>query len=201
MKTLQQGAEAIIKLDKNILKNRIKKSYRIPKLDEKIRKSRTKSEAKILEKCQQLNLNTPKLINQDKFSIEIEYIKGDTLSRTLNTYKEKQQLELMQQLGKQTAELHKNNLIHGDLTTSNTIKQDTTNKLFIIDFGLGYHSTKIENKAVDLHLIKQALEAKHYQNHNKLFNQLIKSYQSNYKDASKILEQLKKVELRGRYKH
>lgn len=201
MKTIQQGAEAIIKLDKNIIKNRISKKYRIAKLDEKIRKSRTKSEAKILEKCQELKLNTPKLIYQDKYTLEIEYIKGDTLSRTLNTYPEKQQLKLMQQLGKQTAELHKNNLIHGDLTTSNTIKQKSTNKLFIIDFGLGYHSTKIEDKAVDLHLIKQALEAKHYQNHTKLFKHLIKAYKSNYKEADNILKQLEKVESRGRYKH
>ena len=51
-KIIAQGAEAIITKDKNtIIKNRIKKSYRIPVLDERIRKSRTKAEAKIIKKA------------------------------------------------------------------------------------------------------------------------------------------------------
>ena len=42
-KILQQGAEAIIYLkDSKVIKDRIKKSYRIPELDDKIRKQRTK---------------------------------------------------------------------------------------------------------------------------------------------------------------
>ena len=46
MKILAQGAEAVISLEENsegsrIVKERIKKSYRIPQLDEKIRKERT----------------------------------------------------------------------------------------------------------------------------------------------------------------
>ena len=51
-KIIQRGAEAEIILSGNqIIKNRIKKSYRIPELDEKIRKLRTRSEAKLLEKA------------------------------------------------------------------------------------------------------------------------------------------------------
>ena len=49
-------------------------------------------------------------------------------------------------------------------------------KIYIIDFGLGFISNKIEDKAVDLHLIKQALEAKHFQNHEKLFQNFKKGY-------------------------
>ena len=46
---LQQGAEAIIyKIDNKVVKDRIKKSYRIPELDLKIRRRRTKAEAKLL---------------------------------------------------------------------------------------------------------------------------------------------------------
>ena len=36
-------------------------------------------------------------------------------------------------------------------------------KVYFIDFGLGFFSNKTEDKAVDLHLLKQALESKHYQ--------------------------------------
>ena len=60
---IQQGAEAIISLDSNnqILKNRIKKSYRLQILDTKLRKSRTKSETKIINKLKNI-INVPKII-------------------------------------------------------------------------------------------------------------------------------------------
>ena len=44
-----QGAEAILYREDDILiKERIKKGYRIKELDEKLRKRRTRSEAKLL---------------------------------------------------------------------------------------------------------------------------------------------------------
>jgi len=75
----------------------------------------------------------------------------------------------------------------------------TNFKVFFIDFGLGFHSIKIEDKAVDIHLFKQALEAKHFQNWEKLFKAFLQGYFP--KDKDKIIKQLEKVELRGRYKH
>ena len=68
-------------------------------------------------------------------------------------------------------------------------------KLYFIDFGLGFFSTKAEDKAVDLHLLKQALESKHYKNFEKLYKTILKNYK--HKD---VLKRLEKVELRGRYK-
>jgi Kae1-associated kinase Bud32 len=195
MKLIQQGAEAKIYLDKNtIQKQRITKGYRHKDLDKQIRTRRTRSEAKILTKALEANINVPKVLNTNKFDIDIEFIQGDRLSQTLNDYPEQKQFQVMQQLGKQVAILHKNNIIHGDLTTSNTILKE--DKLFLIDFGLGFISTKQEDKAVDLHLIKQALEAKHFQNHQALFNQFLKTYKD-----KEIIERLAIVEKRGRYKH
>lgn len=197
-KILAQGAEAIITLEKNIVtKNRIPKSYRLKELDEKIRKKRTEKEAKILEKAIKI-ISVPKVLGQTKFELELEYINGDKLSEKLNSYNEKKQFDTMKTLGKQVAILHQSDIIHGDLTTSNTILKE--NKVYIIDFGLSFISKKIEDKAVDLHLIKQALEAKHFQNHEKLFENLIEGY-SIFKDSKDVLERLKKVESRGRYKH
>lgn len=195
-KLIAQGAEAKIFLDKTISKQRISKGYRHPILDQKIRKSRTKREAKLLIKAG-IFTNIPKVINQDIFNIEIEFINGDRLSDTLNNYPEPKQFKIMQQLGQQTSKLHENNIIHGDLTTSNTILKG--NKVFIIDFGLGFISPRIEDKAVDIHLIKQALEAKHFQNWENLFKNFLKGYK--FSETKKVLEQLKKVEARGRYKH
>jgi TP53 regulating kinase-like protein len=195
---LFQGAEAkIFLLDKTITKARIPKGYRHPQIDKQIRTRRTRSEAKILTKALKAGANIPKVISSDKFNINIEYIDGDRLSETLNSYPEKKQFEVMKQLGEQTALLHKNNIIHGDLTTSNTILKN--DKLFIIDFGLGFISTKQEDKAVDLHLIKQALEAKHFQNHEALFKNFSKGYQ--WEESKEIIKKLETVEKRGRYKH
>ena len=192
-KILAQGAEAKIYLHNNIIeKQRIPKSYRHPQLDNQIRTRRTKSESKILTKAAKAKINVPKLIHTEKFNLQMEYINGDRLSQTLNSYPEKKQLATIQKLGHEIAKLHKNNIIHADLTTSNTIL--TKGKLFLIDFGLSYISTKTEDKAVDLHLLKQALQAKHFQNADKLFSEFLKTYKN-----KEVIERLAIVEKRGRY--
>jgi Kae1-associated kinase Bud32 len=187
-----------------ITKERVAKSYRHPSLDIQIRTRRTKSEAKLLTKALEAGIQVPKVLNlnnrgipKDKFNLEVEYIDGDRLSETLHSYPKEKQFKVMEQIGKQVAKLHENNIIHGDLTTSNTILKG--DKVFLIDFGLGFISSKIEDKAVDLHLIKQALEAKHYQNNDNLFNHFKRGYK--WIEADKILERLEVVEKRGRYKH
>lgn len=253
-KLIAQGAEAkIFKENNSIVKDRISKGYRLPELDEKIRKQRTAKESRILEKASKIT-NVPKILQTNKFSLELEYIEGDKLADKLNSYPEKKQFEVMKLLGKEIGKLHNADIIHGDLTTSNTIlvKEKSLKKtaeqgghqiinanahgrgtgepraggknfrssanfvssfclgeeqkflwgetkVFIIDFGLSFISKRLEDKAVDLHLIQQALEAKHYQNHKKLYKSFLQGYKP--KDKKKVLEQLKKVELRGRYKH
>lgn len=197
MKQIAQGAEAKINLDEDkILKNRTSKSYRHPQLDQQIRKSRTKKETKLLIKSAEL-ISVPEVLDQSEFIIKMQHINGERLSETLNSKPKSEQFQIMRQIGEQIAKLHDQNIIHGDLTTSNTILRNS--QVFFIDFGLGFISTRIEDKAVDLHLIRQALEAKHFQNHNHLFFQLLEAYQP--KERDKVLQQLKKVESRGRYKH
>ncbi|MEI7719191.1 MAG: KEOPS complex kinase/ATPase Bud32 [archaeon] len=198
--TLAQGAEAIITRDKNkVTKHRISKSYRHKEIDEKIRKSRTRKEANILKKAKELKISVPELLNQEEYSLEMEFIEGDRLSDTLNSYEEKKQFTVLKKLGTEVAKLHMNDIIHGDLTTSNTILKGE--QVYIIDFGLGFISKRVEDKAVDLHLIKQALEAKHFQNYEKLFEKFLETYSKDHKEAKQILERFKKVEARGRNKH
>lgn len=206
---LSMGAEAKIFLEidregnETILKTRIPKNYRHEKLDNSIRTRRTRREAKILFKSGEAGCNVPQVFNinekgicQDKFNIKMEYIPGDRLSEKLNNYGKEKQKIIMEKLGSQVARLHENNIIHGDLTTSNTIFYQ--NEVFIIDFGLGFISTKIEDKAVDLHLIKQALEAKHFLNWDDLFESFEKEYK--WEKSQEVLERLEVVESRGRYK-
>src|SRR3989344_3148252 len=73
--------------------------------------------------------------------------------------------------------------------------------ILFIDFGLGYESHKYEDKAVDIHLLKHALEAKHYKNWHVLYKEFEKSYKKYSKNHEYILERLIAVERRGRYKH
>jgi len=200
MRLIQQGAEAkIILSGKTITKDRISKSYRIPEIDKKIRKSRTKAETKLLSKASKIvNIPTPIIEDKDKFQIKMPYIDGKKLSDYLNKFLLKEQKQICKQIGEDVAKLHNASIIHGDLTTSNMILKDK--QIFFIDFGLGFISHKFEDKAVDIHLFKQALEAKHFQNWEVLFNEFEKGYNKS-KDSKIVFERLKAVEKRGRYKH
>jgi len=196
MKKIAQGAEAKLYLvDNKIIKDRFEKDYRIKEIDKRLRKSRTKREAKIFNKLEAINFPSPKLIKTDDIDkITMEFIKGPKVRDILE---EKNYTKLSEEIGKKLAILHNNNLIHGDLTTSNMI---LAKEIYFIDFGLSYFSHKIEDKAVDLHLLKQALESKHYKVWEKCFDAAIKAYKKESKDSSEVFKRLETVEKRGRYK-
>ncbi len=251
---ISQGAEAIIEKHGNeIVKKRISKSYRLKELDEKIRKLRTRAEAKILERAAKV-IPVPKVLKSDEKSKEIsmEFTEGKRLSDFLKNQDEKMQREICKELGKNIALLHKENIIHGDLTPGNLIyvsgltdniqKSDGNKslafssqarkrgdiisnqsaseasvslgaaggknsasknkdfKIFFIDFGLSYISPKLEDKAVDLHLLREALEAGFGEKWRALFDSVKQGYSKNNPEAKKILERFTAVEKRGRYK-
>lgn len=197
MKIISSGAEAIIKQDgDNILKERIKKDYRIDEIDHVLRKSRTRREAKILDKLESLNFASPRLnlVDDKTMTINMEFIKGDKLRDVL--YKDP--LGLGREIGNKIGLLHKNDIVHGDLTTSNMMMDG---EVKFIDFGLSLFSNKVEDKAVDLHLFRHALESKHYQVWEKCFEQAMKGYMESYDQSEEVFTRLKQVELRGRNKH
>lgn len=203
-KIIAQGAEAVLILeDGKLIKRRTKKGYRIPVLDEKLRKQRTKRESKLLEKASKL-INVPKIIrvSDKEKEIDMEFIEGKKLSEHLDNLRNAE--EVCRQIGESIAKLHDADIIHGDLTTSNMICDSTSlhtlrPKVYFIDFGLGYESSKVEDKAVDLHLIKQALEAKHFLHFESFFKAILKGYEIS-KNHIAVVNRLKAVEKRGRYK-
>ena len=207
-KLIAQGAEAkIILSDNQITKDRIPKTYRLKELDDKIRKRRTKSETKLLEKASKI-INSPSPIITAPIGgaggntqIQMPFISGKKLSEHLDSFPITKQKQICKKIGESIAKLHNEGIIHGDLTTSNMILQD--NKVFFIDFGLGFISHKYEDKAVDLHLLKQALEAKHFKHWEALVKEVLNSYTKGRvgRDAKIVLERLNAVEKRGRYKH
>ncbi len=195
---IARGAEAVlIRKDSHLLKRRIPKKYRHPALDAQLRTRRTKQEARILEKASKL-VSVPRVLHVREDEIDMEFIPGKVLSENLDSFPQKQQSEIAQSLGEDVARLHGVNIIHGDLTTSNLILKGK--QIFFIDFGLGFHSERIEDKAVDVHLLQEALKSKHFRIAEKFFAIFAQAYSKNYKKGREVLARMKEVESRGRYK-
>lgn len=195
---IAQGAEALLtKKDNTVTKQRIKKGYRLPALDEKLRKQRTRRESRLLQKASLL-IPVPKVLSSSEqtSTLILEYLKGKKLSDSLDKLKNAR--AVCKQIGMHLAQLHDANIIHGDLTTSNMILSPKR-KLYFIDFGLSFESPRAEDKAVDLHLLKEALEAKHYKHAEQFFNAILTGYRAS-KNSQAVLQRLTAVEKRGRYK-
>lgn len=194
---ITRGAEAIIyKEDNSIIKERVKKGYRIKEIDDKLRKSRTRREAKVLNTLSEINFPAPQLLDMcdSAMQLRMEFIKGNKLRDALY----QNPLKLSEEMGEKIGILHSKDIIHGDLTTSNMILDK---EIKFIDFGLSVFSNKPEDKAVDLHLLRQALESKHYNNWEDCFNSVLKGYKKNNPDADIVLNRLNKVQSRGRNKN
>jgi len=198
---IARGAEAvIIKKGNYVIKNRVEKSYRHPIIDEKLRKSRTKAEAKLLEKASTI-IHVPKVLKTDeqRKTIELEFINGKKLSDSLEKLNF---ISVCKQIGKslednKTKDSKKHQSENYNINDKSV--HEKLDKVYFIDFGLGFHSNKIEDKAVDLHLIKEALEAKHPSIYEQAFKAILAGYKSSI-NYNKVLKQLEAVEKRGRYK-
>ena len=197
MKIIAQGAEAVIKVEDGVLhKERISKLYRIPEIDQRLRKLRTRSEAKLLQKSKGI---APQVfdVNEQTMTITMEYLAGDVLKNIFDDLPGNKRKHVLHQLGQNIGKLHDQDIIHGDLTTTNIIL--CNNEVRLVDFGLGMISKKIEDKAVDLHLLRQALNSKHYRHSEEAFRFVLEGYKE-AKEHALVLARLEKVEKRGRYK-
>ena len=66
MKIVKRGAEAILYLENDYLvKDRIKKGYRLAQIDEKLRKYRTRKEARLILRAKRCGVETPNIISVD----------------------------------------------------------------------------------------------------------------------------------------
>lgn len=201
MQKIAQGAEAVLFKDRGeIIKERLSKKYRHPQIDESLRKFRTRREAKILGKLEELNFPAPHLkdFSDKRMNIIMDFVPGEKLRDVLMHYDNFD--ILAKQVGKRVAKLHANNIIHGDLTTSNMIQHKETGEINLIDFGLSFFSEKVEDKAVDLFLLDRALQSTHYQIYPEVFEKVIESYKEEYPGGGKVLERFEAVKKRGRNK-
>jgi TP53 regulating kinase-like protein len=202
----KRGAEADLYLDewydrKVIIKMRVPKSYRHPKLDLKLRTSRTIREAEILHEAKKTSVPTPTIyfVDEEQAKLVIEYIEGTRIKEHLEKLKHIDLNIICQDIGMKIGLLHKAGLIHGDLTTSNMIIT-RDQKIFLIDFGLSFHSQDNEDRGIDIHLMKRALNSTHYKSANICMKSIINGYSKIMKrDIRKILDRVNEIEDRGRY--
>src|SRR3989344_1616130 len=197
MRRISQGAEAVIyDAAAGIMKDRIQKAYRLPEIDVRLRKFRTRREAKVLEKLAALGFPAPRIISMDDRKMQL--MMGKIPGKKLRDVLERSDYRLLAaEIGRKVALLHNHHLIHGDLTTSNMI---LGTEVYLIDFGLSFFSHKLEDQAVDLHLLKQALESTHCRIAAECWSAAAEAYRKAAKEGEAVLRRLTLVEKRGRYK-
>ncbi|MFH1229243.1 MAG: KEOPS complex kinase/ATPase Bud32 [Candidatus Aenigmatarchaeota archaeon] len=200
MKIIKRGAEAILYIeDGKLVKERLKKGYRLPEIDTRLRKLRTRKEAKLLSEARRIGVETPKIFSVDEkeFKIRMEFVKGERIKEFFNEASDANRKKVAREIGRMVGLLHKSSIVHGDLTTSNMILKDK--KVFFIDFGLGGTSFKTEDLAMDLSVFKEALKSTHFNYLDLLWNSFIKGYEQTNDNFNKVLDTLNGIEKRGRY--
>jgi len=221
---LRQGAEAKIYTgsflgQKSIVKERFSKKYRHPQLDDRITKERLKGEIRSLMRCKLANIRTPTIyyVDMNNGILVMEYLESAITCREyIDSLLKSSSAELINaqdkltnlstQIGQVLALMHKNSVIHGDLTTSNMlIEQMNKNgeqKICLIDFGLGFAEGTPEDKGVDLYVLERALISTH-PNTEFMFNAVINSYKQELKadrkkECDEVIRKFEEIRMRGR---
>lgn len=203
---IAKGAEADILLDSNwngrkaIIKRRNVKAYRHTKIDEEIRRSRTIHETEIIHRVKEAGVPSPIIyqVNPSQAEIVMEYVEGPKIKDLVKTNEDAENQRIFKQIGIQTGRLHRSNIIHGDLTTSNMIKSG--DRIVFIDFGLGEISNEVEKKGVDLNLMKKMLSSTHYNKQEMLLEAFLDGYIQSFGDkAQEVINRVYEITKRGRY--
>lgn len=201
---IRQGAEAKIFFTSwlgkpAIKKRRVPKTYRLPEIDQQLRTRRTREEAKLFIDARKAGVRSPIIYDIDliRGEITMEKMEGNRVRDILDTLGEAEQRNLMRMIGADIARMHRADIVHGDITTSNMFFDATS--IAWIDFGLGEKSSDPEKKAVDLHLLAEVIEATHSKS-SAYFSLVIEEYLKHYPQGKRVVEQLKSIERRGRYK-
>lgn len=203
-KIIARGAEAILYKEKidgqeALVKERIKKSYRLPEIDSELRSQRTRREARLLSEARRCGVLTPKVFSVDEKGCKIfmEFVVGKRLKELFNEVSEKDAADLAKETGVQIGVMHSGGIVHGDLTTSNMILSE--GKIYFIDFGLGEFSKRVEDFATDLSVLKEAIKSTHFRRLELLWGNIMKGYKSANPNSESVFRRMEAIEKRGRY--
>lgn len=229
---VSQGAEALVlSTDVHpylstpaplVVKFRPSKPYRHPKIDAAITKSRTIGEAKFMAKLARAKIPAPALVLLDAPNgvIWMERV-GDHLPdgsvSSLKNYLWYLETKgencvssdveaLLRATGLIIGKLHMNDMVHGDLTTSNIMLQNE--QTYLIDFGLSSYSALAEDKAVDLYVMQRAVLSTHSDFAEQYNGWLLDGYKQilcgeyssvgGKKKYTEVMKKFDEVSLRGR---
>lgn len=204
MKLVKKGAEADIYRTSwcgraAILKVRKPKTYRLSQLDAKIRRQRTVRESHMISYARALGIPTPLVyfVDVGRSAIVMQHVRGTVVQRLPDMLI----LSLSYRMGRMIGTLHKNAVMHGDLTTSNFVYEKTSDMLYLIDFGLSQNTPKPEDHAVDLRLIKEIFNSAHASIISDAWKNLMRGYTSSvgHGQSSRIKQLVSEIEGRGRY--
>ena len=204
---LRRGAEAVLYRRKwhdldVVVKQRVAKRYRVPSLDLKIRQFRTIHESNLLHEAKQTGVMTPLIYSIDlkSASIIMEFVSGDRLKDVLNGLEPSRLDEVVEGLGVLIGRLHKAGIVHGDLTTSNMILT-SGGEICLLDFGLGEHSTELEARGVDLHILKTVFFSTHHSIAERCFGSAVNGYKKEMEreEVDTVLRRTDQIGKRGRY--
>lgn len=193
MKILAEGAEAIVYGTElggiaALLKRRMQKRYRIKEMDTKIRTARSRNEARIIAEVSKAGINSPRLLLFDGYDIYMTKIGGEKLNQILDSGKTN--TRLFEEIGVMLGRLHNADVAHGDYTPANIIVG--RDGPYVIDFGLSEITTSMEEKSLDVLLMKRSIAKSGY-------SSFITGYKRSSTRSKEVLERLAIVERRGRY--
>lgn len=220
VKLVKQGAEGRLYIGKLkdevcIVKERFIKKYRHPELDSQITRQRMKAESRAVVRCQEAGILVPKilLVDLNKKQMYMQYFQNaitakEFIKKVVTTAADNavefSKLELLcDRIGTIVGKLHQNNIIHGDLTTSNLLIDSTDGdfkeyKVILIDFGLSSYNKSAEDKSVDLYVLERALLSTHSEQAY-MFEKILKAYrEQNSTDQQSVLSRFEEVRIRGR---
>jgi len=191
---IYRGAEADIYKQKflgmpAIFKIRKKKQYLHSQLDTSLRKNREKTEVRMLSRARRA-VNTPHVLFDGNGLIIMEYVSGETVRELFK----KGVLKHATLIGREIKKLHNVGIVHNDLTTSNMLVSN--GKLYFIDFGLAQSNNTLENRAVDLIVLKHMLSSTHYDVFDGVWPKIVKGYALEKPMARKMNE----IETRAKYR-
>jgi TP53 regulating kinase-like protein len=207
VKLLYRGAEADVYRgdwcgQPAVYKMRRPLRYRLPELDNMIRSQRTTHEAQMIHDSKLAGVSSPHLyyLSPREALLVMEFVEGKRLKTLLEPDLPGGRVEeLGEEFGRSIARLHAAGIMHGDLTTSNAIVNG--GGISLIDFGLAVHSTRLEDHAVDLRLIKETLTGAHNSVSKPFMRSLMAGYTSvlGRRRANAATKKLAEIERRGRY--
>lgn len=208
-----RGAEAVLEPADHfgrpvLAKRRTPKAYRHADLDARLRDGRTRDEGNLLVAARAVGVPVPVVYDTDRAggTILLEPVGGRTLRQQLEADAEAGPMgrtaakARLRRLGQLVRMLHENGMTHGDPTTSNVLVPDAADpdRLVLIDFGLGAFTEDAEDRAVDLHLLEEALEATDERAAD-LFAAFLGGYGTGGR-ADAALRRLEAIRERGRYR-